>query len=77
MTIKVASVSGLLFVVALVSAIIAIDLYGLYLAFSASVVFGVVAFMLHPVCTFLGLVGLFGRPDLAEKIVDVVQKLLN
>lgn len=49
-------------------AAICTSIYGLYLAFSASIVLGVVVLLLEPSPLILGLVALCGNPDVAQRI---------
>ena len=42
--------------------------YGLSLAFSASIVLGVIVLLLPPAPAILGLIGCFGNPDICEVI---------
>lgn len=45
-----------------------LSIYGLVLAFKASIVLGVLALFLEPSPFILGLLGIFGHPEVAHKI---------
>lgn len=49
--------------------IIGVSLYGLYLAFSASVLLGILALLIEPSPLIFGLFMLFANVNLAERIV--------
>lgn len=53
-------------------ALLAITVYGLYLAFKASVCIGFLALVLEPAPLFFGLCGLFGHPELAQKLAHAL-----
>lgn len=48
----------------------ALTLYGLYLAFSASIVLGVIVLLVEPSPFILGALALFGHPETAHKIAN-------
>lgn len=45
-----------------------LSIYGLYMAFSASVVLGFLAMVVEPAPFILGVLALFGHPETAHKI---------
>lgn len=51
-----------------------VSLYGIYLAFSASVLLGIVVFLVEPSPAVIGLVMLFFHKDLAQMIMDFLSK---
>lgn len=59
---------GIVGILMLVFAPLALTIYGLYLAFSASIVLGVLALLIEPSPFILGVLALFGHPDVATKI---------
>ncbi len=46
--------------------------YGIYLAFKASILLGIVAIVLEPLALIIGLAGMFGHPHLAEQLVKLI-----
>jgi prepilin-type N-terminal cleavage/methylation domain-containing protein len=44
-------------------------IYGLYLAFKASILLGIVVMIVQPSPTILGWVAIFGHPEVCHKIV--------
>lgn len=48
--------------------------YGLYLAFSASILLGIIVFIIEPSPLIIGLVMLFFDKNLAQMIVDFLSK---
>jgi hypothetical protein len=60
-------VSILLFHIALALSGIGLSIYGLVLAFKASLVLGVIVLVVEPSPLILGLVGVF-RPDVAQQL---------
>lgn len=46
----------------------AVSIYGLVLAFKASIILGLIALIVEPSPLALGLVALFGHPDIAHRI---------
>lgn len=59
---------GILGIVILVFAPLVLSIYGLYLAFSASIVLGILALFVEPSPLVLGVLALFGHPQVAQKI---------
>lgn len=47
---------------------IGISIYGLILAFKASLVLGVLVLLLEPTPFIIGVIGLFGHPEVASQI---------
>ena len=45
-----------------------LTIYGLYLAFSASIVLGVLVLLVEPSPLILGVLAFFGHPEVAHKI---------
>ena len=62
-------VLGILAYIALAFGLVATSLYGLYLAFSASILLGIVTLFVEPSPLIFGLVMLFTGTNLPEKIV--------
>lgn len=60
---------GILGILVLVFMPLALSIYGLYLAFSASIVLGFLALIIEPSPFILGVLALFGHPEVAQKIV--------
>lgn len=67
-------VIGAMLVVSLWILGIVCTLYGLYLAFSASIILGIIAFIVEPSPFIIGAVMLFFHKDLAQIIVDFLNK---
>lgn len=61
-----------LFPFALVLGGLAVSIYGLYLAFSASLIFGIIVFFIEPAPAVLGIAALLGHPELAKKIAELI-----
>ena len=61
-------VSIILGVILLIFSLLLIEFYGLYLAFKVSIVLGVLALLVEPSPLILGILGLFGHPEVAQKI---------
>ena len=59
---------GVLGIVCLVFFPLALSVYGLYLAFSASIILGVLAMLIEPSPFIFGVLALFGHPEVAQKI---------
>lgn len=57
------------FIFALVAAI-----YGIYLAFSASILLGIVVFIVEPSPLVIGLVAMFFHKNLAQMLIDFLTK---
>lgn len=45
-------------------------IYGLYLAFSASIILGVIVLIVEPLPLILGIIGAFGHPEVARRIAE-------
>lgn len=71
------TILGGLGLLALIALPVAATVYGLYLAFSASILLGVVVLLVEPLPLILGVLGFLGHPEVAEKIVQFVQGLLG
>jgi hypothetical protein len=52
----------------------AATIYGLYLAFSASIILGIVVLFVEPMPLIIGLCALLAHKDLAQMIVDALHK---
>lgn len=65
---------GFLLVLSLWALGIICTLYGLYLAFSASIVLGIIVFIVEPSPFIIGAVMLFFDKNLAQMIVDFLNK---
>jgi len=50
--------------------VLGLAFYGLYLAFSASLILGVIVLIVEPLPLVLGLVGFLGHPEVAHKIAQ-------
>lgn len=48
--------------------LLGLAVYGLYLAFSASILLGVIVLVIEPLPVVIGLVGLLGHPELCERV---------
>lgn len=71
-TVRVTGIAALL-MLALVLSAIATSVYGLYLAFSASLVLGIVVLIIEPLPLLIGLVSLLSGQDVAQKIMELFQ----
>ena len=60
--------TGFFGVLALILTPLALSIYGIYLAFSASIILGVLALLVEPTPFLLGVLALFGHPEVAHKI---------
>jgi len=60
--------TGFLGVIALIFTPLALSFYGIYLAFSASIILGVLALLVEPSPFILGVLGVLGHPEVAHKI---------
>lgn len=47
-----------------------LSVYGLFLAFKASLVLGVLALILEPAPLVLGIIGVLGNPELTQQIAN-------
>lgn len=54
--------------------LLAATFYGLYLAFSASILLGVIVFLVEPSPLIIGLVMLFFHKNLAQMLMDFLTK---
>lgn len=61
---------GIFGVLALIFLPLALTIYGVVLAFKASIVLGVLALLIEPSPFILGVLALFGHPDTAQKIAN-------
>lgn len=64
----------ILLAVLLVLASFVVSIYGLYLAFSASIILGLVVLFVEPSPFILGLVMLIWDKDLAQGLIDFLSK---
>lgn len=53
-----------------ICAAIAISIKGLILAFSASIILGLIALVIQPLPFVIGIIGIFGRSDLCEVVAQ-------
>lgn len=67
-------VVGFLLVLSLWALGIICTLYGLYLAFSASIILGIIVFIVEPSPFIIGAVMMFFGKDLAQMIVEFLSK---
>lgn len=65
---------GILLAVLMAFGVIGLSLYGLVLAFSASIILGVVTLFVEPLPLVIGLVKVFAHIDLAHRIVEFFNK---
>lgn len=65
---------GVLATIALVFGAIGLSLYGIYLAFSASIVLGILVLFLEPAPFVIGFVKVFAGIDIALRIVEFFSK---
>lgn len=61
-----------LILVSFVLSIIGLNLYGIYLAFSASILLGIVVLLLEPSGLILGLIAVSGHADIAHKLASFI-----
>ena len=64
---------ALIMIVIIVGAIVA-SIYGLYLAFSASILLGILALFVEPSPLIIGLVMMFFHKNLAQMLLDLLTK---
>ena len=69
-TVKVGGLAALLLIAFWVT-FFATSLYGLYLAFSASIILGIVILVIEPLPLLFGALMLFFNLDLASKIMEL------
>ena len=67
-------VVGYLLILAWVVFAVVASTYGLYLAFSASIVLGILVFIVEPSPLVIGIVAMFFHKDLAQMLVDFLTK---
>ena len=67
-------VVGYLLIFAWIVFAIAMAVYGLYLAFSASILLGIIVFIVEPSPLVIGLVMLFFHKNLAQMLIDFLTK---
>ena len=65
---------GYLLILAWVVFAIVAAVYGLYLAFSASILLGIVVFIVEPSPLVIGLVMMFFHKNLAQMLIDFLTK---
>ena len=65
---------GVLIMFAIWAGLIVSTIYGLYLAFSASIILGIIVLIVEPSPLIIGLVMLFFQKNLAQMIVDFLNK---
>lgn len=65
---------GYLMIFAWVFFAIAMMVYGLYLAFSASVILGIIVFLVEPSPLVIGLVMFFFQKNLAQMLIEFLNK---
>jgi hypothetical protein len=67
-------VIGFILIICIWFGLIASTLYGLYLAFSASILLGIVVLIVEPSPLVIGLVMLFFHKNLAQMLLDFLNK---
>ena len=67
-------VLGVFLVFGLWASLLLLTVYGLYLAFSASIVLGIIAFIVEPSQLIFGLVMFFFHKNLAQMLLDLLSK---
>jgi hypothetical protein len=67
-------VLGVFLVFGLWASLLLLTVYGLYLAFSASIVLGIIAFIVEPSPLIIGLVMFFFHKNLAQMLLDLLSK---
>lgn len=65
---------GVLLMVGIWAGLIASTIYGLYLAFSASIILGIIVLIVEPSPLVIGLVMLFFHKNLAQMLLDFLNK---
>lgn len=65
---------GVLLFFAMWAFLLGMTIYGLYLAFSASIILGIIVFIVEPSPLIIGLVMFFFQKDLAQMLVDFLNK---
>ena len=64
-------------VLLLIAFLIGMGVWGLVLAFKASLILGLVVLLIEPVPFFLGLIALFGHPEVSRQIVEYAERLIK
>lgn len=64
-------------IVTFILAMLMTTIYGLYLAFAASLLLGFVVLLVEPAPLVIGLIALFGHPELCRRIVEAVSKVFG
>lgn len=67
-------VIGFILIFALWATLILSTVYGLYLAFSASILLGIIVLIVEPSPLIIGLVMLFFHKDLAQMLIEFLNK---
>lgn len=67
-------VIGIFLMVGIWGGLLALTIYGLYLAFSASIILGVLALIVEPSPLVIGLVMFFFNKNLAQMLMDILTK---
>jgi len=67
-------VVGYLMILAWIVFALVASVYGLYLAFSASIVLGIIVLVVEPSPFVIGVVAMFFHKDLAQMLVDFLTK---
>lgn len=65
---------GLILYIGVVVGLLAATVYGLYLAFSASILLGILVFIVEPSPLVIGLVMMFFHKNLAQMLIDFLTK---
>jgi hypothetical protein len=65
---------GIVLAVMLALGLVASAIVGIYLAFSASIILGIIVLLVEPLPLLIGLVYLLAHVDLAQKIVEFISK---
>lgn len=66
---ELTAITGIIAVVALFIAIIVGPIvYGIYLAFSASLILGLIVLILEPSAAAIGWIAIFGHPEVAQQL---------
>lgn len=59
---------GPLFLIGVIVLIFGPGIYGLYLAFKASIILGIAVFIIQPSPSILGWIAIFGHPEVCQKL---------
>lgn len=65
---------GVLLMFGLWAGLLALTIYGLYLAFSASIILGIIALIVEPSPLIIGLVMFFFQKNLAQMLLEFLTK---